>query len=155
MFGLKRKKNKTKNEDTPLEELVKRLGEGLKQDIVETVVIEADKKMTAVLNAEDSVTKLTKEKTGLETDIAKLKSQKKIDETEIKTIIKVAEEKAALELERKELELMKVHLANQTTLVEKYHTDLAAAVNKEREKMEGFMKDVMDKFQGRDIQVIK
>jgi vacuolar-type H+-ATPase subunit I/STV1 len=108
-----------------------------------------------ILEEEESVIRLKKQKSELEEQVSKLKSKAKIEETEIKTLIKVAEEKKNLELERKELELMKQFQQQEVDMVKQYHTDLAKAVDKERNKMETFMTKVMDQFQGRDIQVIK
>ncbi|MHA2350329.1 MAG: hypothetical protein ACXADL_11955 [Candidatus Thorarchaeota archaeon] len=135
--------------------MLEKMTTNLKEDIVANVLDGCDRKLAAVMEAEDTVSTLTRAKTKLEAEIAKLRSQHKIEETEIKTLIKVAEEKNALELERKTLALQKVALEDKARQDEKYHKELAAAIEKERDKMETFMAKVMDQFQGRDIQVIK
>ena len=159
MFGKKKDLRQIKNEI--LGDVADNIVEQVKDKILAEAVAMSERSMTEVLNATDSIERIKQEKLQVEEELTKLKSKKKIEETEIKTLIKVTQEKAELDMQRRELELDKQYVQKELEAVKKYHEELGAAVSKERDKMERFMSEVMarltniDNKEGQEIKVIK
>jgi hypothetical protein len=127
-------------------DVVRNITDDIRAELVGTTVNEVEQKMKAILEAEDSIVRLNKEKAVLEETIAKLKSKARIEETEIKALLKVTEEKASIEAQKKELDLQKEFQDKAAELTNAYHKDLAEGIAAERKRLDEFMDKVMDRL---------
>ena len=141
MFG--RKKDQVTES---VKEIMNDITDDIRDKIVVATLTEVEKKMKEVLYAENSIVTLNKEKASLERQIEKLKSTAKIEEVEIKALVKIAEDRSVIELKMKELQLQGEYQEKEARMTNAYHKDLSAGIAAERERLDVFMGKVMDKL---------
>lgn len=146
-----------------VKDAVREIADNVRRDVLNGTLKGIDSKMKTILDAEDSIVRLKKEKAELEDVIAKLKSKARIEETEIKALLKVTEEKASIEAQKKELDLERDFQKKHAQMTNDYHKDLAEGIAAERKRLDEFMDKVMDRLtninnkelSGEKVKVIK
>ena len=132
---------------------IKAQAEHMSDAIVEKVrggVVDSVRKL---INEQDTVTELRKEiagligeKTELEAMVEGHKSKQRIQETEWKHALKMKEEKNALGIDRKEVELEGKFVGKEMELLKKHQEKLLALIKDNEKKQEKFFQDIMDRL---------
>jgi cell division protein FtsB len=144
MFG--RKKDEIAEVTESVKGIIGEITDDIRSKIVGGTLAEVKKTMNDVLSSEGSIITLRKEKASLERQIEKLKSTAKIEETEIKALLKIAEDKSVIDLKMKELELQGKYQEKEAKMTNAYHKDLSDGIAAERDRLDVFMGKVIDKL---------
>jgi hypothetical protein len=130
---------KAKNTEQVIESMVK----AVKDDIVNDLLVKTSDKMREILEAEGNVSVLKKAKARLEDQIMKLESEKKLEETQIKALVKLHEDRHAIALQQKEMELETEYHKKEMSLVKKHHDDLLKAMKDHEKRLDSLVEQVM------------
>ena len=89
---------------------------------------------------------LKEEKETLEIEVKSLNSRKKIDEEELKALIKLKEDKMGLDFKRKEMDLAKEHQQKQHNLQVRYNEKLQERLETEVENIKEMYGEVLKRL---------
>lgn len=90
-----------------------------------------------------NIDKLEKDKKQLKEDISDLKLKKKMEEEDIKHMVRIKEEKAAVEMEKKQLEMERAKDMEIEVLRKEYSEKTETFLKEQTAKIEGIMERIM------------
>lgn len=106
-----------------------------------------------VIGGSEDVTALEKQAKVLKNEIAQLKSDKKIEDAEIKHLVKINKEKLDLEHSKKEVEMQADFQKKQMTLQTEYHDKVLAQIQESREEQRGTYAEIMKRLPNVNVEL--
>lgn len=118
---------------------------------------ESMKKEIEVLSVELKDLEIRKEKDieRIKSELASLQSKKKIEEEEIKHLIKMKEEKLLLDISRKDVELQKVYTQREMDLQNIYHDKVLATIEESRRESKDLYAQIMARLPNVNLEINK
>ncbi len=92
------------------------------------------------------VERLEKEKKALLEEIEELKLKKRMDEREIKQLVKIKLDNAKLEQEQKTMELEREFKDKESELMKRYHEDRMKDIDKARNEIQEVYSQIMERL---------
>ena len=108
----------------------------------------------ALGNTADTAT-LNSQIKALKTELEELKLTKKLEELEIKHLVKMKEEKQALESEKNKNDLSKLFNDKEMALQTKYHEQVMGVITKEHEKLQALYKEIIGRLPDVNMTITK
>jgi DNA repair exonuclease SbcCD nuclease subunit len=112
---------------------------------------ESDKKKALALR--EQIANLTKEKQTATDELEALKLQKKHELRDIEHMVKLREEKQAVELERKTVAMQKEFQTKEMTLQTEGHAKIMAMLEKGREELSGVYKQIIERLPNVNMEI--
>lgn len=109
------------------------------KEVLDEVLNEGDKSAKKKKELEETIKRLTEEKSELE-------FKKKMEEKEIAHLVKMKEEKILIETEKKGIDLAKKYQEKEMALQKEYFDKVMKAVNDGQKKMEEIYAKIMDRL---------
>jgi len=104
-----------------------------------------EKRLEKLLGGQDT-SELRREIRKLKDELAELKTTKKMETREIEHLVKIKEEKLAIEHERSEVELQKIYQAKEMALQTQFHEKIMTAVESARKEQQETYKEIMKRL---------
>jgi hypothetical protein len=108
----------------------------------------------ALGNTADTAT-LNSQIKALKTELEELKLTKKLEELEIKHLVKMKEEKQALESEKAKNDMSKLFNDKEMALQTKYHEQVMGVIQKEHEKLQALYKEIIGRLPDVNMTITK
>ena len=113
------------------------------------------KAINEVLKADGDAASLKLEIKKLKEELETLKLQKKMEETEIKHLVKCKEEKADIEAERQKNLLTKTFNEKEMELQTKYHDKVMGVIESEHKKIQELYKEILGRLPDVNMTITK
>jgi Skp family chaperone for outer membrane proteins len=107
------------------------------------------------LGIKDGKAALQKEIRQLKDELEDLKLKKKMEETEIKHLVKLKEERQAVEADKQKNELAKTFNDKEMALQTKYHEQVMGVIQKEHEKLQALYKEIIGRLPDVNMTITK
>lgn len=91
----------------------------------------------------------------IQEEIASLESRKKIEEQEIRHLVKMKEEKLLLETSRKEVELQKLFTQREMDLQTSYHDKVLSTIEESRKESKELYSQIMERLPNVNMEIRK
>jgi hypothetical protein len=101
----------------------------------------------------EKIEELNKEIDILKTNIKDLELKKRLEEEEIKHLVKMKEEKQAIEIQKKEIDLAKAFQQKEMELQSKYHDKIITTIEESRKESRDLYTAIMDRLPNVNVEM--